>query len=80
MDALKILPLNVLLDRSGRPMVSHSIFELRLFDPADADPLFFLHHGMVDRVWYEWQHRSPENFWAFEGGTVQVLDTLERSS
>jgi tyrosinase len=26
-----------------------------------ADPIFFLHHTMVDKVWWQWQQRSPSN-------------------
>ncbi|KAK7692790.1 hypothetical protein QCA50_004423 [Cerrena zonata] len=40
------------------------------------EPLFWLHHAMVDNVWYDWQHRDASNFWAFEGGSVQNITTL----
>ena len=26
-----------------------------------ADPIFFLHHAMVDKVWWQWQQRDPQN-------------------
>ncbi|PVV01148.1 hypothetical protein BB560_004445, partial [Smittium megazygosporum] len=29
---------------------------------APNDPLFFGHHGMVDRIWAIWQARSPQGF------------------
>ena len=35
-------------------------------DPGDdvftspGDPAFYLHHGMIDRVWWIWQMMSPE--------------------
>jgi len=32
------------------------------------DPLFYLHHAMVDKLWDDWQRLRPENFWAFQGG------------
>jgi len=32
------------------------------------DPVFYLHHAMVDKLWSDWQHRHPENYWAFAGG------------
>ncbi|KAI0262442.1 Di-copper centre-containing protein [Gloeopeniophorella convolvens] len=38
------------------------------------EPLFWLHHGMVDKVWYDWQHRDPANARSFLGGTVQALE------
>ncbi|KAF9785223.1 Di-copper centre-containing protein [Thelephora terrestris] len=34
------------------------------------DPMFFLHHAMIDKVWYDWQHRDPRNKNVFAGGTV----------
>lgn len=26
-----------------------------------ADPVFFLHHGQLDRLWWMWQAEDPEN-------------------
>lgn len=26
---------------------------------------------MVDKIWYDWQHRNQSNFWAYHGGTIQ---------
>jgi len=34
------------------------------------DPIFFLHHAMIDKVWYDWQNRDPRNKNVFAGGTV----------
>ncbi|KAJ5585863.1 Di-copper centre-containing protein [Penicillium hetheringtonii] len=31
------------------------------------DPLFWLHHAQLDRLWNEWQRRHPSNFDAFSG-------------
>ncbi|TPX18679.1 uncharacterized protein E0L32_002536 [Thyridium curvatum] len=31
------------------------------------DPLFWLHHAQLDRLWNEWQRRHPSNFAAFSG-------------
>ncbi|KAF8573859.1 Di-copper centre-containing protein [Ramaria rubella] len=42
------------------------------------EPLFWLHHGMVDKIWSHWQQTHTENFWAFEGGVVRDLDTWPR--
>jgi tyrosinase len=36
------------------------------------DPLFFMHHAMVDKIWYDWQHKSPKNRYAYAGGSVQA--------
>ncbi|KII86645.1 hypothetical protein PLICRDRAFT_30890 [Plicaturopsis crispa FD-325 SS-3] len=37
------------------------------------EPLFWLHHAMVDKVWYDWQNYDSANSNAFEGGSVQML-------
>lgn len=34
------------------------------------EPMFQLHHGMVDKLWYDWQHANSANFWSFDGGAV----------
>ncbi|KAJ7058027.1 Di-copper centre-containing protein [Mycena amicta] len=44
------------------------------------DPLFFLHHAMVDRVWSKWQNRHPLNKNAFYGGSVQAFDSVANYS
>ncbi|KAL0955842.1 hypothetical protein HGRIS_002044 [Hohenbuehelia grisea] len=31
------------------------------------DPLFWLHHGQMDRIWWNWQMAHPHNFDAFHG-------------
>ncbi|KAI0743508.1 Di-copper centre-containing protein [Daedaleopsis nitida] len=41
------------------------------------EPVFFLHHAMVDKIWYDWQMENPANFWAYKGGSVQNLTSLE---
>ncbi|KAL7281743.1 hypothetical protein ACG7TL_005061 [Trametes sanguinea] len=42
------------------------------------EPVFFLHHAMVDKVWSDWQSTDPaHNFWAFEGGSVQNITSLQ---
>ncbi|KAH7330593.1 Di-copper centre-containing protein [Rhizoctonia solani] len=33
------------------------------------DPMFFLHHANIDRIWWLWQRKSPRNFFAFKGGS-----------
>ncbi|TFK70685.1 Di-copper centre-containing protein [Pluteus cervinus] len=39
------------------------------------DPMFFMHHAMVDRIWWQWQSRA-NNKLLFGGGSDQVLDSL----
>lgn len=31
---------------------------------------------MVDKLWFDWQWKSPFNYFAFEGGATQALGTL----
>jgi tyrosinase len=31
------------------------------------DPLFFMHHAMIDYVWWTWQNIAPENVYAIGG-------------
>ncbi|THU85700.1 Di-copper centre-containing protein [Dendrothele bispora CBS 962.96] len=38
------------------------------------EPIFWLHHAMVDKVWYDWQHANEANGNMFEGGSVQQID------
>jgi tyrosinase len=28
---------------------------------TSLDPLFYLHHGFVDRLWWKWQSEDPAN-------------------
>jgi tyrosinase len=35
------------------------------------DPLFFMHHAMIDKIWSDWQNRNPASAWSFSGGSVQ---------
>jgi len=39
---------------------------------APNDPMFFLHHAMIDKIWYEWQLRSSTNKNAFGGGSISI--------
>ncbi|KAI0056310.1 Di-copper centre-containing protein [Artomyces pyxidatus] len=38
------------------------------------EPLFWMHHAMVDKVWFDWQHKTPANTHIFFGGSVQALE------
>jgi len=40
------------------------------------DPLFFLHHAMVDKIWHDWQNKSPRNKYAFGGGSAQATSSF----
>ncbi|KAH8667387.1 Di-copper centre-containing protein [Tricladium varicosporioides] len=37
------------------------------------EPMFWMHHAMVDRVWWLWQNANTANANAFFGGSVQNL-------
>ncbi|KAL1753706.1 hypothetical protein FB107DRAFT_217193 [Schizophyllum commune] len=39
------------------------------------DPLFWLHHSMVDKMWFDWQHAHvEENFYLIEGGLTPHIE------
>ncbi|KAG8745121.1 hypothetical protein FRC10_008732 [Ceratobasidium sp. 414] len=46
--------------------------------PTPSDPLFWLHHGMLDRVFAMWQAKHPENSQSFSGGSFQHLETYDQ--
>ncbi|KAJ8495392.1 hypothetical protein ONZ45_g12873 [Pleurotus djamor] len=43
---------------------------------APNEPLFWLHHAMIDKVWSDWQRMHKENACSFEGGSVQRLENI----
>jgi tyrosinase len=45
---------------------------------SSNDPLFFLHHANIDRIWALWQEAHPANKKAFSGGSVEssVFDPM----
>ncbi|CAE6417106.1 unnamed protein product [Rhizoctonia solani] len=40
------------------------------------EPMFHMHHGNVDRLWWLWQEKSEINKAAFHGGSVQNMSAL----
>ncbi|MEW2635494.1 tyrosinase family protein [Streptomyces sp. NPDC048389] len=38
------------------------------------DPVFWLHHAFIDRLWTQWQERHPDAAYAPAGGTSDVVD------
>ncbi|KAJ3716261.1 hypothetical protein DFJ43DRAFT_1101222 [Lentinula guzmanii] len=38
------------------------------------EPLFWMHHAMVDKVWFDCQNANPANADIFYGGSVQMID------
>jgi hypothetical protein len=48
---------------------------------APSDPLFFLHHAFVDKLWADWQRLQPEHLTAYggenrDGSPATLEDTL----
>ncbi|KAJ2617899.1 hypothetical protein H4S08_000134 [Coemansia sp. RSA 1365] len=49
---------------------------------APNDPFFFLHHGMVDKLWYDWQLMQPNSRFQmydsvnYDGPSVSADDTI----
>lgn len=44
---------------------------------SPGDPAFYLHHAMIDRVWWLWQMQDPESrVWGANslGGTITMLN------
>ncbi|EAU92030.2 hypothetical protein CC1G_06017 [Coprinopsis cinerea okayama7 len=48
---------------AGLHWAGHAIVGGMMMDgyAAPGDPLFYLHHGNLDRVWWKWQMMDPEN-------------------
>ncbi|KAJ6468125.1 Di-copper centre-containing protein [Mycena vitilis] len=40
------------------------------------EPLFWMHHAMVDKMWYDWQHAHPSNAKLYFGGSVQAFENV----
>ncbi|KAI9229521.1 MAG: hypothetical protein DHS80DRAFT_22283 [Piptocephalis tieghemiana] len=34
---------------------------------APADPMFFLHHGYIDKIWYDWQVYRKDHLYKYDG-------------
>ena len=41
-------------------------------NPLFAEPLFYLHHANLDRIWWQWQNNdsAKTHFWQIFGPTV----------
>lgn len=42
------------------------------------EPMFHLHHGNVDRLWWLWQEKNLINKYSFRGGSVQNTSALDQ--
>jgi len=55
---------------AGAPSTCHDIW--RAYTPND--PVFWLHHATIDKLWSDWQNKHPENKHAFSGGSMPAQD------
>ncbi|KAB5593114.1 hypothetical protein CTheo_3416 [Ceratobasidium theobromae] len=44
---------------------------------SSNEPMFHLHHGNVDRLWWLWQEKSNANKFDFHGGSIQNRSSLD---
>ncbi|GKZ52790.1 hypothetical protein AnigIFM49718_003442 [Aspergillus niger] len=48
---------------------------------SPGDPLFYLHHGYIDRLWYRWQMHDPANrLWDMGGPAINESANVEPAS
>ncbi|KXN67864.1 Di-copper centre-containing protein, partial [Conidiobolus coronatus NRRL 28638] len=40
------------------------------------DPIFWMHHVMVDKIWWEWQQRDPKRLTEYFGFGATLDDDL----
>ncbi|KAK3322910.1 hypothetical protein B0H66DRAFT_574901 [Apodospora peruviana] len=47
---------------SGPHLLGHMALSMMNGDSitSSGDPLFFMHHGFVDKMWWQWQSKDPE--------------------
>ncbi|KAJ2997472.1 hypothetical protein HDV02_005513 [Globomyces sp. JEL0801] len=52
--------------------VVHQAIGGDMADPSQSvnDPIFFMHHANVDRIWWQWQQKSSGNLVAYYGSTT----------
>jgi len=43
-----------------------------------AEPLFFLHHGMIDRLWWQWQEKDAARIEDYNGLASHVNEDKDR--
>ncbi|KAH8653070.1 hypothetical protein BGZ60DRAFT_533264 [Tricladium varicosporioides] len=47
------------------------------FYSSPGDPIFYMHHGMIDRIWWIWQMQDPENRMNVLPGNAPKNDTVD---
>ncbi|KAH8714043.1 hypothetical protein GQ44DRAFT_625199 [Phaeosphaeriaceae sp. PMI808] len=58
---------NLGLENGPHLAIPHSIRGDFSLLTAPSDPVFFLHHAQLDRLWWKWQNIHPLNRFDFEG-------------
>jgi tyrosinase len=57
--------------------------DMRAFSLINADlrpdPIFFLHHSNLDRIWYNWQQMDPTTRIGAYGGIASSLTSMPAS-
>jgi hypothetical protein len=53
-----------------------------MFDPTTStnDPIFWVHHANVDRIWLSWQQRNPTLAYTYGGNRVANSNTTDAQS
>jgi len=46
------------------------------FFSSPGDPVFYLHHGMIDRIWWIWQMQDPDTRMTVLPGNAPLNDTV----
>ena len=44
---------------NGKLVLIETLISLEKYADSDLDPVFFLHHVNLDRLWYQWQQLAP---------------------
>lgn len=72
LDRLDTINTNVLSSHPGGHMAIGQSMNDQFSSPSD--PAFYLHHGLVDNIWAQWQLQDPENRTHALSGTVTTLN------
>ncbi|KJA17062.1 hypothetical protein HYPSUDRAFT_146932 [Hypholoma sublateritium FD-334 SS-4] len=53
--------------------------EMSNFYSSPGEPLFWLHHANLDRIWWTWQNQSPSHLYEVSGPTTKTGPRVELS-
>lgn len=71
MSKLNPIATDIGVHPGGHVSIGYGLFD---FFVSPGDPAFFLHHGMIDRVWTIWQAVDPESRLVALNGTTDIFD------